>query len=276
MQPILSLTDPVQDLPALPAVVADINVQLASATTSAPQLAQSIMWDPALTSRLLRLVNSPFFGLKRAIGSPIEAIMLLGFQAVRDLALATTVLDLFPADACAAFDPRRLWEHAIATAVAASLLGRQAGCDPAEELFVAGLLHDLGKIVLYVHYRPTFFEVLASAECHDAPIWASEQRITGTTHAQLGAQLIRHWRFPGRLADAIAQHHARSPSKPAQIVQAADGLARALGIHCGMDDAVPVGHVWPSVLGDPAELDPLLDRCAEQYEAAAAVLLPRC
>ncbi len=264
-------------LPALPSVVAEIAARVANATTSAAQLADLIMRDPALTTRLLRLVNSPFFGLPRSIGNPREATLLLGFQAIRDLALATVVLDLFPAEASAAFDPYQLWRHAIATAVAARLLAAQVADPAPDELFVAGLLHDVGKILLYRHDRPTFDAVLTSARQHDAPVWASEQRLTGTTHALIGAQLLRHWRLPARLVAAVGEHHASAPGKVAQLIQAADALARVLGLPCGMDDAVPAarGALWPAWLGPREHLTALVDRCATQYEEVAALLFTR-
>ena len=158
--------------------------------TSALQLASAILEDQALTARLLRLVNSPFYGFPRQIATVTETLTILGFRPVQHLLLTATVVDLLQAEETPEFSPVGLWQHAVGTAVAARLLARTAGYEAHEAVFVAGLLHDVGKLIQHQCLRPEFLEALALARDGDLPLHEAETRVWGFDHTQVGRALL--------------------------------------------------------------------------------------
>lgn len=274
-----SVVQQIGSLPTLPSVIVQVNEKVANPKTSALDLARTILEDQALTARLLRLVNSPYYGFPRRIATVTEAVTILGFHPVRNLLLTASVVDLLVSDEMPEFSPTHLWEHSIGTAVAAGLLARYARHEDREEVFVAGLLHDVGKLVLFRVATKDFLTVLETTRHEDIPVRAAEQRVLGFAHDQVGRMLAERWKLPVRLSEAIGFHHrpelAQIAKREAAIVHAADILARALGLGSGGDDAVPPldQDGWRR-LGLPASvLDGLIAELDEQYIQARAILL---
>lgn len=274
-----SLIRQIGSLPTLPSVIVQVTEKVNNPKTSALDLARTILEDQALTARLLRLVNSPFYGFPRRIATVTEAVTVLGFQPVRNLLFTASVVDLLVTDETPDFSPTGLWEHSVATAVAAGLLARYARHEDREEVFVAGLLHDVGKLVLF-HFAPKeFLHALQAARSEDIAIRAAEQRVFGFTHDQAGRLLAEHWKLPVRLSEAIGYHHrpdlAQVGKREAAIVHAADILARALGLGSGGDDAVPAleQDSWRLLALPGTVLEPLMGELDEQYAEARAILL---
>ena len=274
-----NLIQQIGSLPTLPSVIVQVNEKVSNPKTSAFDLARTILEDQALTARLLRLVNSPFYGFPRRIATVSEAVTILGFHPVRNLLLTASVVDLLVGEEMPEFSPIGLWEHSIGAAVAASLLARYARHEDREEVFVAGLLHDVGKLVLFQFATKEFVKVLETARAEDTTIRAAEQRLLGFTHDQVGRALAERWRLPVRLIEAIGCHHrpelAQVAKREAAIVHAADILARALRLGSGGDDAVPPldPDGWRRLGLPPATLDPLIGELDEQYSEARAILL---
>jgi len=140
------LVQQIGSLPTLPSVIVRVNEQVANPKTSALDLARTILEDQSLTARLLRLVNSPFYGFPRRIATVTEAVTILGFAPVRSLLLTASVVDLLVGEETPDFSPTGLWEHSVGAAVGAGLIARYTRHEDREEVFVAGLLHDVGKL----------------------------------------------------------------------------------------------------------------------------------
>lgn len=274
-----TLLEQIGTLPTIPAIIMRVTDLVNNPKTSALQLARVILDDQALTARLLRLVNSPFYGFPRRIATVTEAITILGFHQVRNLLLTTSVVDLLSAEETAEFSPARLWEHSVATAVATGQLARHLRHEDREEVFVAGLLHDVGKLVEFQLMRREFGEVLALAWAEDIPIRAAEQRVLGFSHDQAGRLLAEQWKLPIRLTEAIACHHrpdlAQTAKREAAMVHVADILVRTLGLGSGGDDAVPPldADAWQRLKLPLSLVDPLLAQLEEQYKDAQKILL---
>jgi len=273
------LVQQIGSLPTLPSVIVRVNEQVANPKTSALDLARTILEDQSLTARLLRLVNSPFYGFPRRIATVTEAVTILGFAPVRSLLLTASVVDLLVGEETPDFSPTGLWEHSVGAAVGAGLLARYTRHEDREEVFVAGLLHDVGKLVLFHFLTKEFLTVLETSRREDIPIRTAEQRLLGFTHDQVGRLLAERWKLPVRLSEAIGCHHrpdlAQVGKREAALVHVAEALTRALGLGSGGDDAVPMlePETWRRLGLQTTILEPLMIELEEQYADARAILL---
>lgn len=173
----------------------------------AVELATVVGRDPALSARIIRTVNSAAYGLRRKVGRLVEAVTLLGFKRVRNLAMAALICDLFESGhSVGTYSRKRLWQHMVAVGVGArSIVGAAAYPDP-EEAFLAGLLHDIGLILEDQYIHDEFAAAIRAARA-DQPFCETEARILGFDHTQLGRQIGITWNFPDAVVDAIAFHH---------------------------------------------------------------------
>jgi HD-like signal output (HDOD) protein len=278
-QKLEQLVEQLNSLPMIPSVIVKVNEQASNPQTSALDLARTIMGDQALTARLLRVVNSPFYGFPRNISTVTEAVTILGFNPVRNLLLSSAVVDLLSADETAEFSPIALWQHAVGTAVGASRIARYARHEDQEEVFVSGLLHDVGKLVLFHCMPREYGKVLQAARAEDIPLRIAEQRLLGYSHDQVGRLLAERWKLPVRLSETVGYHHrpelAQLSKRESAMVHAADVIAHAMGFGSGGDDAVPplINEGW-SKLGIPVgSLETMIGEIEERYQDARSVLL---
>jgi len=234
----------VEDLPTLPRTVLRITELVNDPRASAKDLSIIITDDQVLTARLLKLVNSSFYGFPSQVSTVTGAIVLLGFDAIRNLLLTTSVLDLFPARiAKVRRDQEQLWDHSLGCAIGAKSIGNFLRHDKLEELFVAGLLHDIGKIVEMMFLPDEFARITERVRAEGVLISSAEQDLLGCTHADIGRLLAERWNLPAKLVGVIAQHHTPAAAGPfaleASIVHLADIFTRALALGSGGDDKVP-------------------------------------
>jgi len=225
---LLKTLEGVENLPTLPQVVARVLALAEDPAVSARQIADMIGQDQALAAAVLKLVNAPFYGLSRRISSIHHAVLLLGFRTVRNLSLSAVLVKSFGEPSLDhRFDRMRLWRHAVACATGARLLASKLGTDDAEEAFLAGLVHDMGIVVLDQFFHEGFRRVLDLVIAMDMPLRDAETEVFGQDHAAVGKLLARRWNFPAAVSEAIARHHEpwkakRDPSLAA-IVHVADG-----------------------------------------------------
>jgi HD-like signal output (HDOD) protein len=171
-------------------------------------LHQVIAIDPAYGVRLLKLVNSPYYGLPRPIGTLHEALALLGFRAVKNVAISTSLGKLFRGGRISAtFDASELWTHSIAVATAAQLLSRRTSVSP-DEAFLAGLVHDLGILVELQAHGASFAAMIDQLDADDDLTFLCAENVTfQTTHEALGLAVCEAWRFPANLSLTAGFHH---------------------------------------------------------------------
>ncbi len=195
-------------LPTLPAVVAKMIEMVDNPKTSAALLAKLISKDQALTAKILKLANSAYYGFPREISTVNLAIVVLGFNTVKDMGLSISVLDAFKGrDESEYFDVSDFWEHSIACGVAARFIARILHYRVVGEAFVAGLLHDVGKIVVNQYLHTEFIEIMKKVHEENVPLLTAEKNILGTTHAQVGGWLAEKWNLPTPISQAIKLHH---------------------------------------------------------------------
>lgn len=226
----------VEDLPTLPDIVARISKMTVSPQTNAADIGKLIGNDPALSSKVLRLVNSAYYGFPRKISSVTKAIVLLGFAKVKNMAISAAVVDVFSDTGDVdQFNFLQYWQHAVAAGICSELLTRRFHPAKADDAFVAGLLSETGK-VLMAHCAPDrYSEVLTAAGERDIPVVEAEEEVLGLTHMQAGAMLADSWNFPELLVETI-----RSFRNPGAVRE-----------HRDVIDAVHVANVVVSALGFP-------------------------
>jgi putative nucleotidyltransferase with HDIG domain len=227
-------------LPALPQIVTRILEMLGDEDANAETLSKHIVSDPAVVVRLLGAANAGALGASGHVDSVRQAIMLLGIGRVRDITLATAVIDRFKARP--PFDAQKLWLHSVGVAVCAQEVARHASLD-VDVAYTAGLLHDVGQLLLFA-FDPTAYScVLQIRAERDIDIVDAEREYLGIDHAHVGGELARLWKLPEAVADAIAGHHASEESEPenemADAVHVAEVLAHALDLGGGPNSRVP-------------------------------------
>ena len=262
----------VEDLPTLPRTVLRITEIINNPKSSARDLAGVINDDQVLTARLLRLVNSSFYGFPQRIATVSFAIVLLGFDAIRNLLLTTSIFDLFNgADRELQVEREKLWDHSLGCAVAAKIIGEHLHFEKVEELFVCGLLHDLGKIVEMAYMPNDYARVRARVKANDELILLAEEEILGCNHADIGHLLAERWNLPAPVPDVILHHHtpvrAGEFMREAAAVHLADIFCRALEIGSGGDHRIPALHppAWEILELKTNDIEALLHRLETEY-----------
>jgi putative nucleotidyltransferase with HDIG domain len=238
------ITQSIIGLPTLPTVITQLMTLIDSPKTSGRQVAQLISTDQALTARILKLANSSFYGFPREIATVQHAVVILGFETVKSLGLSVSVLQRFsgPSDN-PHFDRQAFWEHSIACGVSARLLAGKLRYRLPGEAFAAGILHDVGKLILNQYFPAEFAQVIELMRAEDLYIGKAEEQILGLTHSEVGSWLADKWNLPRQLVDAIGYHHApgrlgRNAELPA-LIHLADFLCRRERIGDGGGQRLP-------------------------------------
>ena len=237
--PLSEFLDHIESIAPLPHVATRVLQVAEDENFSAYDLAAIIATDTAMTAKLLRLANSAYYGFPRRIATVRDAVVLIGFRAVRAAALAAAVVDLFPERGSARFDADLFWAHCVACGSVAEAIAKEASLARPDEAFTAGILHDIGRIVLAQYQAALFDESLNQAIERGAPPEMVEPEIFGYDHAQVGAGLTRRWNLPVEICAAIAGHHdlsATPASAPLTYVLAqANHFCRSAGFWSGLD-----------------------------------------
>ena len=262
----------IDDLPTLPRTVLRITELVNDPKSSAKDLARIITDDQVLTARLLKLVNSSFYGFPQRISTVTNAIVLLGFDAIRSLLLTTSVFDLFAGrNKKSNQDQEKFWDHSLGCAVGAKVIGNHLRHDKIEELFVSGLLHDIGKIVEMLFLTDEFMRVVAIVNKQSTLMITAEHQVLGYSHAEIGKLLAGKWNLPVKLEQVIAHHHQPAAAggfiMEASIVHLADILCRALNMGYGGDDKMPPldKFAWESLRIRTDALELIMETMQDEY-----------
>lgn len=262
-------------VPPVAGAVMELLRSLDDENLDATHLARKIGHDPVLSARVLKIVNSPFYGVTGQVSSLQEAVMVLGFSSVRRLALAVSLNVSFPAHSHGEADPRRLWRHSFCVALCGQALARLVRVDP-ESAFTAGLLHDIGRIAL-LSVDPAGFAAVLAARVQHPTLEAAETAVLGFTHAEFGARLLERWHLPAILVRAVEFHHQpdTAPTGPlTDLTHMADHLAHAISDNA-LESLVSTGTPNNAVIRlglTRVQCTEALAAVPEQMEALSAVL----
>jgi len=228
----------VAELRALPAVAARVIEIAGGEKFSAHELAQAVASDQALTAKMLRLANSAYYGYPRKITTVRDAVVLLGFRAVRSAALASCVMDSLPGHATN-IEGSRFWQFSVSVGMLAEVLAT-AHHRHMDEAFTAGVLHNIGRLALDQHRPRELMAVTTLSVQKKISIYEAEKAVLGFTDAELGGALAAHWNFPEELADGVAKHHLKpdqiaDDDSLASYVSRARVFARASGLSDGLE-----------------------------------------
>lgn len=231
-------------LACLPDIFHEIVEAVKSPKTSAMSIAEIIGKDPGLASKLLRLVNSAFYGFESRVDTLDRAVAIVGTEQIANLAMGMSVISVFKGIPPDFVDMHSFWEHSLAVGVISRLLGVHRKISLRERLFVAGLLHDLGKLVIYKNYLEQAETLMARARDSSKPLIELEKEAWGFTHAELGQILLETWRIPESIKNTVALHHTPLHPKAtdeAKLVHLADVIAFSLCFgHTGLRRVPPL------------------------------------
>jgi HD-like signal output (HDOD) protein len=225
------------DLPPLPAVVTRIMESVNNPDTTAEELNRLIIMDQGLSSKILRIVNSAYYGFPKRIGTVTHAVVILGFNTVRNLVLGVSAFGLLGQKSMPyGLNRMKFWEHSIATAAAGSILARKRLSkvrSAAEEAFVGGLLHDLGALFLDSYFPVQYAVAMAFAAREGKTSREAETMVLGIDHLMVGRRIAEFWNFPPHITAMLGSHHDPGRQKEffdlVAIVHAADWLAWQCG-----------------------------------------------
>ena len=228
----------IKNLPTLPVALEEARRLADNPKTTVAQLARVIERDQVLAGKVLKIVNSPTYGFPGRIASIQNALILIGFNVIKSLLISAVIFENVSSSMS------DLWRHSAACSVVCKELGRLLSMDNGDELFIAGLLHDIGKVITAVQLPEAYKAIIRLAREENISYHAAETRVLGIAHPHIGAWLLEHWNLPVGLRHALAYHHRPSAAQEhmtvAAVVHLADFLIRLFECGSGGDDQVPV------------------------------------
>lgn len=238
------IIDEITELPTLPDVVVEVNRMIADPKTSAADINAVISRDMSLSAKILKLVNSPYYGFPRRITTITYAVIILGYNTVRNLALSAFIFDSFKGKGARQFQLKPFWQHSACTAFTASALAKQKKNKMEEDAFMCGLLHDIGKAVLNQFFVEEMEQVTEKIKADDCLFKEAEQATLSFNHSQLGARLLERWNLPENIVAAVEFHHTPSEADQTHleltsIIHVADIITRSLLLGSGGDLRIP-------------------------------------
>jgi len=270
----------VDGLVSLPEVCFLVNDLVNDPNSDIEQIGSVISQDPALTLRLLKLVNSPMYGFEAKIETVSRAVLMIGLKELQNMVWATTAVETFSGLSANKVNMAGFWRHSIFAAVLARILARECNVLHPERLFVAGLLHDIGKLVIYHRFPEQLDEVWQAEKEHQLDDGVTAERLVmGFDHAELAAEMLRKWGLSESLATAVQYHHkpreTKEHSLEVSIVHMANVMAHALesGEEEDLDTACEA-EAWQMVGLETDKIKPMLHEAIFQFLEVLELLLP--
>ena len=267
------------DLATLPVVAYNVMQLTQNPKASAMDVGKAISMDPALTSKVLKIANSSFYGFPQKISTVNNAIVILGFSNIRNIVLSAGIIDSFKDKKNSdIFDRTKFWKHSLACGITSKIIASTVGLKNSEEAFIWGLLHDFGKIVMDTYIHEEYREVVCNAKNKEMLIVDAEQKYLGFNHTAVGSLVAAKWNMPPALIKVIRYHHNPildyNSLRISSIVHLADIFCRTLDLGCGGDDEMPIADdkSWNLINLDKQMIKKIFSEIEEEYENATAFL----
>lgn len=265
------VSENIRHLPSLPAIVMELLNNIDDENVDIHSLAKKVSHDLALTATTLRYVNSAYYSTMIKVTTIHQAISLMGLTAVKKIITMAALSGCFPENDCHGFSHQAFWQHSNAVAIAARLLAKRLHFS-ADVAFTAGLLHDIGALVLATQYPRQYEATIAYRDHHQVCQFEAERRVLGIDHAAVGGALAAHWNFSEVMKNAIAGHHHPDTAGLGflpTIIHVANGIAHALGVTT-TPDAAPTevsGLSWESLKMDQEAIKVIMEEAALELAA---------
>ncbi len=277
------LLEKLSDIPTLPIVASKVNELINNPNSSSADIAGVLKKDQVLTAKVLKLINSPYYGIPSEVTDVQRALAYLGFNTLAQLVLGLSVFSLFPAEQNEDFPLIDFWRHALATAVCSEVIAKKIKYAKPEECFTCGLLHDIGKVVMYQIAKPMLVEVVREAKEKKCSFVEAESNLDVPGHTFLGEHIAAKWGLPQVIRSAIRYHHldVREAStilpniKPSiYIVSLANSIAVSLGIgHSGdYSDGGLKPYMYESLGLKPKDIEAIKEKTLEEMKKAGSFL----
>jgi len=267
------------DLPTLPVVYMKLNSLIHSSNASVNMMSKIISEDPVISSKVLKIVNSAFYGFQKKIGDLQRAIVILGINQIKSLVLLSSMVNLFDKfKSKDFFDMEKFWAHSIACAVASRVIAENASIKEPENVFTGGLLHDIGKLIHALYLHDDFKRVIESVNETSRPMYELENEIFGFDHSQTGRTLAAKWEFPEDVRNMISHHHlSASNSKltpEIAAVHCGNSFATALEFGSGGEKLVPIIDLkaWDLLGIAPSRMNTMITRMDKMFAESMDVL----
>ena len=266
-------------LPSLPTIFSQIIDLMSDPNSDADDFSKVISADPSLTARLLKIVNSAFYGYRSRIDTISHAVMVIGTSELYSLCLSTSVLTMFKTIPPTLVDMTSFWMHSIGCGMIAKKIAARRGEISRERFFVAGLLHDIGRLIIYSSMPDQAHRVIARAARKNELLYDTEKAILGFDHGEIGGRLLQTWRLPGKLADVIRFHHHPDHSMESletAIIHLADIMVNAVKLGSSGERFVPPLDpvAWKTVKLPVEMLSEIMEETLDQIGEIASLLIP--
>lgn len=269
----------VVNLVSLPEVCIKVNEMVDDPNCSAMDIGNVIVGDPSLSARLLRIVNSSYYGFAAKVTTISRAVAIIGTQDLRNLILATSAVNVFNEIPNDLVNMETHWRHSVYTGIIAKLIAKRCRVLHNERLFISGLLHDIGKLVLYHRLPKLSRDAILVAQDHPEAIYDAERDIIGFTHAEVGAALAITWNLPDSIREVIAHHHDPLSSTEFALESCIVHIANALSmrVEFGTEIADAMACVepkaWANVRVTPDDMEDILAESEPQFVEALGMIL---
>ncbi len=253
-----------KNLPTLPGIITKLTKMADDPDTTTEQMGRVISKDHILAAKLLKLVNSAFYGFPQRISSLSSAIILLGFNVVKSLIISASIFEVMEDQDV------ELWEHSLGCAVVCSVLAKRLGVDDPEEVSTAGLIHDIGKVAIKMELPKEFAKIAAVVAKYKVSTRQAEIEVLGVDHAEVGCWLTKSWNLPKKLVEPITCHHDPRRAKDEQlssaIIHFSDILIRGMGYGHAADTKVPKlsKRAWELLDLSTEDIDEVIDEVEEK------------
>lgn len=267
------------EVSSLPTIFTRINEAVNNPRSSMNEIGRIISEDAGLTARLLMVVNSAFFNFPQRIDSIAKAVSIVGTQQLRDLALATSIIKLFKGIPEDLVNMENFWKHSIGVGIAARTIATFRREMNIERFFVAGILHDVGRLLMFAKIPDLSRESISHAQKNGLLLYVAEAERIGFDHSAVGRALVANWKLPHHLEEIIAFHHkpeasTRFPIETA-IIHVADIIAHAMELGTSGEKLVPPLNTaaWEKLALPISVLAPAYEQIERQYNDAAKLIL---